>query len=170
MTSFMAWPATTNLLAVRDTAQADITIKATGIQWKWGYDYIKGEGEGINFVANLTTPQDQIYGKAPRDFLVCMRTGARIEFTSPEMFAELKLEIEGRQGAANQTDVVTLEAELLGVDTGPVEQLASVRFTGMIREEVGASAQPFDEVWNFARPVDTQGGWVLAGIQQLTQA
>jgi predicted lipid-binding transport protein (Tim44 family) len=56
------------------------------------------------------------------------------------------------------------------VDTGPVEQLASVRFTGMIREEVGASAQPFDEVWNFARPVDTQGGWVLAGIQQLTQA
>jgi predicted lipid-binding transport protein (Tim44 family) len=92
------------------------------------------------------------------------------EFTSPEMFAELKLEIEGRQGAANQTDVVTLEADLLGVDTGPVEQLASVRFTGMIREEAGASAQPFDEVWNFARPVGTQGGWVLAGIQQLSQA
>jgi len=62
----MAWPATTNLLAVRDTAQADITIKATGIQWKWGYDYIKGEGEGINFFANLATPQDQIYGKAPK--------------------------------------------------------------------------------------------------------
>ncbi len=62
----MAWPATTHLLAVRDTSQADITVKATGIQWKWGYDYIKGEGEGINFVANLTTPQDQIYGKAPR--------------------------------------------------------------------------------------------------------
>jgi cytochrome c oxidase subunit 2 len=62
----MAWPATTHLLAVRDTSQPDITIKATGIQWKWGYDYIKGEGEGINFVANLTTPQDQIFGKAPR--------------------------------------------------------------------------------------------------------
>jgi cytochrome c oxidase subunit 2 len=62
----MAWPATTHLLAVRDTSQADITIKATGIQWKWGYDYIKGEGEGINFVANLTTPQDQIFGKVPR--------------------------------------------------------------------------------------------------------
>jgi cytochrome c oxidase subunit II len=62
----MAWPATTHLLAVRDTSQPDITIKATGIQWKWGYDYIKGEGEGINFYANLTTPQDQIYGKAPK--------------------------------------------------------------------------------------------------------
>lgn len=86
------------------------------------------------------------------------------------MFAELKLEIDGRQGAANQTDVVTLEAELLSVDTGSLEQLASVRFTGMIREDTAASAQPFDEVWNFARPVATQGGWVLAGIQQLTQA
>jgi cytochrome c oxidase subunit 2 len=62
----MAWPATTHLLAVRDTSQPDITIKATGYQWKWGYDYLKGEGEGIQFVSNLTTPQDQILGKAPK--------------------------------------------------------------------------------------------------------
>jgi predicted lipid-binding transport protein (Tim44 family) len=92
------------------------------------------------------------------------------EFTSPEMFAELKLEIDARKGAANQTDVVTLEAELLGVDTGPIEQMASVRFTGMIREEAGATAQPFDEVWNFTRPIGSQGGWVLAGIQQVSAA
>ena len=89
------------------------------------------------------------------------------EFTSPEMFAELKLEIEERKGASNQTDVVTLEAELLGVDTGPIEEMVSVRFTGMIREEAGAAAQPFDEVWNFTRPIGAQGGWVLAGIQQV---
>src|SRR5512134_3839391 len=62
----MAWPATTHLFAIRDTNQPDITIKATGYQWKWGYDYIKGEGEGIHFTANLSTPQEQIYGKAPR--------------------------------------------------------------------------------------------------------
>jgi cytochrome c oxidase subunit 2 len=62
----MAWPATRMLFAVRDTAQADITVKATGYQWKWGYDYIKGEGEGISFLANLSTPQDQIHGKAPK--------------------------------------------------------------------------------------------------------
>jgi predicted lipid-binding transport protein (Tim44 family) len=92
------------------------------------------------------------------------------EFTSPEMFAELKLEIDARKGAANQTDVVTLEAELLGVDTGPIEQMASVRFTGMIREEAGAAAQAFDEVWNFTRPIGSQGGWVLAGIQQVSPA
>jgi cytochrome c oxidase subunit 2 len=63
----MAWPATRVLFAVRDTAQADITVKATGYQWKWGYDYIKGEGEGISLIANLATSQDQIYGKAPKD-------------------------------------------------------------------------------------------------------
>jgi cytochrome c oxidase subunit II len=62
----IAWPVTKTVIAQKDTSAPDLTIKVTGYQWKWGYDYIKGEGEGINFVANLTTPQDQIYGKAPR--------------------------------------------------------------------------------------------------------
>jgi predicted lipid-binding transport protein (Tim44 family) len=88
------------------------------------------------------------------------------EFTSPEMFAELKLEIDQRRGAENQTDVVTLDARLLGVEAGADEHLASVRFTGMLREQPGAAAEPFDEVWNFERPVSGKGGWVLAGIQQ----
>jgi cytochrome c oxidase subunit 2 len=63
----MAWPATRTLLHMRDAAQPDLTIKVTGYQWKWGYDYLNGEGEGISFVANLATPMDQIYGKAPKD-------------------------------------------------------------------------------------------------------
>jgi predicted lipid-binding transport protein (Tim44 family) len=92
------------------------------------------------------------------------------EFTSPEMFAELKLEIDERQGAANQTDVVTLDGRLLGVEADGSEQLASVRFTGMLRERQDAPAEPFDEVWNFTRPTAGQGGWVLAGIQQLAGA
>ena len=57
----MAWPATKTLLAMKDTSTPDITIKATGYQWKWGYDYLKGEGEGISFLSNLSTPYDQIY-------------------------------------------------------------------------------------------------------------
>ncbi|MFZ4758810.1 MAG: Tim44 domain-containing protein, partial [Burkholderiaceae bacterium] len=92
------------------------------------------------------------------------------EFTSPEMFAELKLEIDERAGAENQTDVVALQANLLGVETDSSEQLASVRFSGQLREQPGAAAEPFDEVWNFTRPVAGQGGWVLAGIQQLSKA
>lgn len=89
------------------------------------------------------------------------------EFTSPEMYAELKLEIDERKGAANRTDAVTLDAELLGVETTAVEHIASVRFTGMIREDVDGEAKPFDEVWNLVKPVEGAGGWVLAGIQQL---
>ncbi|MEO6322028.1 MAG: c-type cytochrome, partial [Polaromonas sp.] len=49
----MALPATKVLVAQKDTTGADLTIKATGIQWKWGYDYVKGEGEGIGFVSTL---------------------------------------------------------------------------------------------------------------------
>ncbi len=62
----MAIPASTTLLHMRDTSNPDITIKATGYQWKWGYDYLKGEGEGISFKANLATPQEQIHGTAPK--------------------------------------------------------------------------------------------------------
>jgi len=50
---FMALPATKAVVAMKDTSASDITIKATGVQWKWGYDYLKGEGEGINFVSTL---------------------------------------------------------------------------------------------------------------------
>jgi cytochrome c oxidase subunit 2 len=62
----MAWPATTALMAMRDTAEPDITIKATGYQWRWAYDYLRGEGEGIRFVSALATPRAQIAGEAPK--------------------------------------------------------------------------------------------------------
>lgn len=56
----MALPATKTVVAMKDTTNADLTIKATGMQWKWGYDYLKGEGEGISFVSTLSTPREQI--------------------------------------------------------------------------------------------------------------
>jgi cytochrome c oxidase subunit II len=59
----MAWPATKTIIAMKDTSQPDITIKATGYQWKWGYDYLQ---EGIAFYSTLATPRDQIEGKAPK--------------------------------------------------------------------------------------------------------
>ena len=56
----MALPATKTVVAMKDTSSADLTIKATGYQWKWGYEYLAGEGEGISFLATLSTPRDQI--------------------------------------------------------------------------------------------------------------
>ncbi|MDP9109403.1 MAG: Tim44-like domain-containing protein [Pseudomonadota bacterium] len=90
------------------------------------------------------------------------------EFTSAEMFAELRLQIQERGASPNNTDVVTLNAELMGVETVNADYLASVKFTGMIKESEGAPAAPFNEVWNLAKPTSGQGGWVLAGIQQLS--
>jgi cytochrome c oxidase subunit 2 len=62
----IAWPVTKVVIAQKDTSAPDITVKVTGYQWKWGYDYIKGEGEGISFVSMLSTPRDQIENKAPK--------------------------------------------------------------------------------------------------------
>ncbi|MBC3873846.1 Tim44 domain-containing protein [Undibacterium flavidum] len=89
------------------------------------------------------------------------------EFTSPEMFAEMKLELQDRGNAKNETDVVSLEAEFLGLETQTYDYLASVKFTGMIKEGGATMAEPFAEVWNLAKPVNGQSGWLLAGIQQL---
>jgi cytochrome c oxidase subunit 2 len=59
----MAWPATKTIISMKDTSGADITIKATGYQWKWGYDYLQ---EGISFYSSLSTPREQIENKAPK--------------------------------------------------------------------------------------------------------
>lgn len=56
----LAVPATKTVVAMKDTSNAELTVKATGYQWKWGYDYLKGEGEGIGFLSNLATPAEQI--------------------------------------------------------------------------------------------------------------
>ena len=56
----MALPATKTVIAMKDTSSPDMTIKATGYQWMWGYDYLEGEGEGISFYSKLATPMAQI--------------------------------------------------------------------------------------------------------------
>ena len=60
----MAYPATKTVLAMKNTSNPDMTIKVTGCQWKWKYDYLD---EGVSFFSMLATTQDQIYGRAPRD-------------------------------------------------------------------------------------------------------
>lgn len=88
------------------------------------------------------------------------------EFTSPEMFAEIKLQYEERGRAKQETDVMQLDAEVLDVTTEDRRHVVSVRFHGVIREEAGAAPANFDEVWHLTKPVDGSSGWVVAGIQQ----
>jgi predicted lipid-binding transport protein (Tim44 family) len=88
------------------------------------------------------------------------------EFTTPEVFAELKMQITERGAQADYTDVVSIDAQLLGIETSATEYLASVQFSGTIKPAADALAEPFNEVWNLSKPVNGQGGWLLAGIQQ----
>jgi cytochrome c oxidase subunit 2 len=68
----MALPATRTVVAMKDTSGADITVKVTGYQWKWGYEYIDGPAAGVKFLSNLATPRAQIEGKEPRGPLYLM--------------------------------------------------------------------------------------------------
>ena len=62
---------------------------------------------------------------------------------------------------------MTINAQLLGVETADAHYFCSVQFSGMIREQQGAPASDFSEIWNLSKPVEGPGGWVLAGISQL---
>lgn len=84
-----------------------------------------------------------------------------------EMFTHITSQLEERGDQPNRTDVVMLQSELLVIeDLGPA-YLASVEFSGMIREEVSAGATPFREIWNLTKPKDGSSGWLLAGVQAL---
>ncbi len=87
-------------------------------------------------------------------------------FTTPEMFASVKLDLQDRGSAAQTTDVVRVDAEVLDVTTEADRQIVSVRFHGLIREEVNGVATPFDEAWHLVKPADGSHEWAIAGIQQ----
>ncbi|TAN50928.1 MAG: Tim44 domain-containing protein [Betaproteobacteria bacterium] len=89
------------------------------------------------------------------------------EFTTPELYEELQQEVAARGGSRQQTDVLSLNADLLEVVTEAERHWASVRFSGQIREAPGVAPEGFEEVWNLAKPVDGSSGWLLAGIQQM---
>ena len=89
------------------------------------------------------------------------------EFTTPEMFAEIRMNWNERGTGTQETDVVSLEAQLLDVSEENGRHVASVRFQGQVREAANAPAEAFDEVWHLVKPADGRGGWVLAGIQQV---
>lgn len=87
-------------------------------------------------------------------------------FTTPEMFAELQMDLSDRGAATQHTDVVRIDASVLEVEEGPALYVVSVRFTGETRENGAALTESFDEIWHLTKPRHANGGWLLAGIQQ----
>jgi predicted lipid-binding transport protein (Tim44 family) len=88
------------------------------------------------------------------------------QFTTPEMFAELKMDVAERGAAAQKTDVVSIDAKVIEVDENAERYLVSVQFTGVTRDGTQAPDESFDETWHLMKPRQGSGGWVLAGIQQ----
>jgi predicted lipid-binding transport protein (Tim44 family) len=91
------------------------------------------------------------------------------DVTTPEMYAEIARDLDAR-ATQLPTEVVRLDPEILEVTTEGDKHWASVRFTGLTREDGANVPQPFDEIWNLVKPVDGSSGWLLAGIQQATHA
>jgi predicted lipid-binding transport protein (Tim44 family) len=87
-------------------------------------------------------------------------------FTTPEMFASIKLDLQDRGGVAQTTDVVRIDAEVVDFAAETDRQVVSVRFHGLVREEKDAAAESVDEVWHLVKPTDGSREWAIAGIQQ----
>jgi predicted lipid-binding transport protein (Tim44 family) len=87
-------------------------------------------------------------------------------FTTPEMFAEIRMDVSERGAAEQHTEVLQLDAEVLSVQEDGLLYVASVRFHGQLREERNGAPSDVDEVWHLTKPRAGSSGWVLAGIQQ----
>ena len=111
---------------------------------------------------NFVTLQDA-WDRSDMDTLRSMMTD--------EMLSEIKSQLGEREshqgGEPNKTEVVMLEAQLLGIEDLGADYMASVEFSGMIREEPSSGPSPFREVWNMTKPKAGNSGWLVAGVQAL---
>ena len=121
---------------------------------------------------------DGFVNKAKENFVVMQDAWDRSDTKSlrqlmtDNMLEEIKAQIAERDATASvgqmtKTEVITLEARLLGIEESVDGHLASVEFTGMIREDVGAQPESFKEVWNMSLSKTTNSGWLVAGIQAI---
>jgi predicted lipid-binding transport protein (Tim44 family) len=116
-------------------------------------------------------------GAAKQNFMALQQAWDRSDISAlrsmmtDSMLAEIKTQLAEREatanGQVNHTDVVMLEAQLLGIEDVGNSYMASVEFSGLIREEPSAGPTPFREVWNMTKPKDGSLGWLVAGVQAL---
>ena len=86
------------------------------------------------------------------------------KFTTPELFASLRIDLQDRGGAKQQTDVVQIDAQVVDTARENGQDIVTVRFHGLIREAAEAGAEPFNEMWHLVRAADGHGDWAIAGI------
>ncbi len=130
------------------------SVAATTSRWPAGFDADEfARHAKLNFV-RMQAAHDAKDLSAMRDFL------------TPELYREIEPDVRAAADAPQETEVVTLNAEVLDVATENDLYVVSVRFSGLIREAAGEQAQQFSEVWHLEKPVNGRSGWLVAGIQQ----
>jgi predicted lipid-binding transport protein (Tim44 family) len=141
---------------------------------------------GLRIGSALETPRDALSGSqqwgvpagfdtegflaaAKRNFVTLQDAWDRadLKVLRGMMTDEMMREIEKQPATGGKTEVVMLEAQLLGIEDNGEDYLASVEFSGMIREDPSAGPSPFREVWNMVKPRDGSAGWLVAGVQAL---
>jgi predicted lipid-binding transport protein (Tim44 family) len=129
------------------------SVAATTRQWPAGFDAAEfARHAKLNFV-NLQAAHDRKDLSAMRDFM------------TPALYEEIEANMQA-SNAPQQTDVVTLDAEVLDVATEGDLYVVSVRFSGLIREAADQAPQEFSEIWHLDKPVSGDSGWLVSGIQQ----
>jgi predicted lipid-binding transport protein (Tim44 family) len=146
-----------------------------------------GQGSGVQIGSALAGSQswgipagfdvEGFVAAAKRNFVTLQDAWDRSDVTTlrsmmtDDMLGEIKSQLAEREshvgGQANKTEVVMLEAQLLGIEDLGNDYMASVEFSGMIREEPSAGPSPFREVWNMTKPKSGSMGWLVAGVQAL---
>ena len=141
--------------------QIGSALAASGANWSVPADF---DAEGFLAAAkrNFVTLQNA-WDRSDMALLRTMMTDGMLD----EVRAQLAEREAHRPGEPNATEVVMLEARLLGIEHLAHDYMASVEFSGMIREEPSAGPSPFREVWIMTKPRDGSGGWLVAGVQAL---
>ena len=136
---------------------------ALGGSQTWG---IPADFDSIGFVTSAKQNFMTLQQAWDRSDVATLRT-----MMTDSMLEEIKTQLAEREatanGQVNHTDVVMLEAQLLGIEDLGTGYMASVEFSGLIREEPSSGPTPFREVWNMTKPKDGHTGWLVAGVQAL---
>ena len=135
----------------------------TGPQSSWG---VPADFDVAGFLAAAKNNFVSLQGAWDRSDIPALRV-----MMTDDMLTQIQAQLAEREshtgGAVNQTEVLTLDAKLLGIEELEDVYMASVEFSGMIREDQSAGPSPFREVWNMTKPRHTAGGWLVAGVQAL---
>lgn len=152
-----------SLDAIRPAGGGSMIGSALGGSQSWGVPAgFDAEGFLKASKANFVSLQDA-WDRSDIPALRAMMTDDMLE----QIRGQLAEREQSSGGAVNKTEVVMLDAQLLGIEELHDEYMASVEFSGLIREEASAGPNPFREVWNITRPKSGPGGWLVAGVQAL---